>query len=58
MQEPAHTIHRLIQRAYDGRFARSGLLAWMQVSSTRAEHDSLRRVKDLHYYLGLVAVHL
>lgn len=58
VQEPTLTIHRLIGQAYEELFVRSGLLAWMQASSARAEHDSLRPVKDLRYYLGLVAVHL
>ncbi|WP_186207368.1 TIGR03747 family integrating conjugative element membrane protein [Burkholderia gladioli] len=58
VQEPALTIHRLIEQAYEGLFVHSGLLAWMQASSARAEHDSLRPVKDLRYYLGLIAVHL
>ncbi|SFT72107.1 TIGR03747 family integrating conjugative element membrane protein [Paraburkholderia aspalathi] len=58
VQEPGSTIHWVVEHAYDWLFIKSGLLAWIQESSARAELDSQRHVKDLRYYLGYVAVHL
>lgn len=57
-QEPGRTAHRLIDGVHEWIFFKTGLMDWIQgaASKTRAGADT--PIRDFHYYLGVVYVHL
>ncbi|PMR78726.1 TIGR03747 family integrating conjugative element membrane protein [Billgrantia endophytica] len=58
IQEPGRTTHRIVERAHDWLFIRTGLLDWMREASTQASSGSRGEARDLRYYLSQTYVYL
>jgi integrating conjugative element membrane protein (TIGR03747 family) len=58
VEEPGRTAHRVVERAYEWVFLKSGLLDWMQTAAADARAGSKGQIKDFRYYLSLFYVHL